>query len=70
MPKAHLLPPVEIALPWVKQWHGEIDPTFGQSPADAFTTYLEGRQRDLGLSAEALKDWRPPKATRGRTKKA
>jgi hypothetical protein len=57
-------------LPWVKQWHGEIDPTFGQSPADAFTTYLEGRQRDLGLSDEALKDWRPPKVTRGRAKKA
>jgi hypothetical protein len=65
-----LLAGLAEVLPWVKQWHGEIDPTFGQSPADAFTTYLEGRQRDLGLSAEALKDWRPPKATRGRAKKA
>ena len=30
-----LLAGLPEVMPWVRQWHGEIDPAFGQSPADA-----------------------------------
>jgi hypothetical protein len=57
-------------LPWVKQWHGEIDDAYGMSPADAYTGYLEDQQLKHGLTTEALTAWRPEKKTaRGRKPK-
>jgi hypothetical protein len=57
-------------LPWVKQWHGEIDDAYGMSPADAYASYLEDQQLKHGLTAEALTAWRPEKkTTRGRKPK-
>jgi hypothetical protein len=50
-------------LPWVKQWHGEIDDTYGTSPADAYASYLEDQQLKHGLTDEALTAWRPEKKT-------
>jgi hypothetical protein len=56
-------------LPWVKQWHSEIDPNFGISPADAYAGYLEDQQLRHGLTTDDLAAWRPPKTTRGRRPK-
>jgi hypothetical protein len=50
-------------LPWVKQWHGEIDDSYGMSPADAYAGYLEDQQLKHGLTVEALTAWRPEKKT-------
>lgn len=36
-------------MPWVRQWHNEIDPTFGQSPADAYAAYLAGKRTKYGI---------------------
>ncbi|MDL4820778.1 BREX-2 system adenine-specific DNA-methyltransferase PglX [Actinomadura opuntiae] len=54
-----LLAGLAEVLPWVRQWHGEVDPAFGQSPADAYTMYLESKQREYGISDGDLKNWRP-----------
>lgn len=51
-----LLAGLAEVLSWVRQWHGEVDPASGQSPADAYTTYLEGKQREYGISGDDLKD--------------
>lgn len=56
-------------LPWVRQWHGEVDPAYGMSPAGAYAAYLEDQQRRHGWTAGDLAAWRPP-AGRGRRPKA
>ena len=54
------------ALPWVKQWHADLDPTFGMSLADFCSAQLEERMTQLNVSTTDLKAWRPTSATRGR----
>lgn len=56
--------------PWVQQWHAEVDPAFGQSPAEFTGQELAQRARQVGRSLEQLAAWRPPAATRGRRAKA
>lgn len=53
-------------LPWVRQWHSDIDPTFGMSMADFCAAQLEERMTQLNLSNDDLKGWRPTASTRGR----
>lgn len=55
--------------PWVQQWHAEVDPAFGQSPAEFTGQELARRARQVGRSLEQLAAWRPPAATRGRRAK-
>jgi hypothetical protein len=52
-------------LPWVRQWHGEFDPTWGASPADIYAGFLSETAGRLHLTDETLTSWRPPKAIRG-----
>lgn len=53
-------------LPWVRQWHGEIDPEYGESVADTIEEVLRSHSADLGVTTEDLAAWRPPASTRGR----
>jgi len=53
-------------MPWVRQWHGNIDPAFGMSPADAYAGYLEEQQLRHGVTASDLTRWRPQPTGRGR----
>lgn len=53
-------------LPWVRQWHGEIDPEYGESVADTIEEVLRSHSADLGVTTEDLAAWRPPAPTRGR----
>ncbi|GAA0597910.1 DUF7008 domain-containing protein [Actinomadura livida] len=56
--------------PWAQQWHGEVDPAFGQSPVDAYAMYLEDKQHEYGISDDDLKNSRPEKPKcAGRKKK-
>lgn len=60
-----LLAGLRELLPWVRQWHGDIDPDTGESPAEGYAAFLDDRLNDLGLSDFDLTDWQPP-ATRAR----
>lgn len=53
-------------LPWVRQWHQDIDPAYGTSMALFCTEQLEQRRTALGVTTHQLKAWRPPTSTRGR----
>lgn len=53
-------------LPWVRQWHVDLDPTFGMSMAEFCSAQLEERMALLNVSMTDLKAWRPAAATRGR----
>jgi hypothetical protein len=53
-------------MPWVRQWHNQLDPAFGQSPADAHDAYLATQREKYALTDEVLASWSPPQAVRGR----
>ena len=52
--------------PWVEQWHSELDPTFGVSPAQFAREQLSEHLKSLGLTVDDLAAWRPPAPSRGR----
>lgn len=56
-------------LPWVRQWHPDVDPGMGQSMGDYLTGFLDQTLLDLGLTAADLAEWRPPAPTRGRRRR-
>lgn len=55
--------------PWVRQWHDELDPTFGVNLADFLDEQLRERTAQVGLTPDQLRAWRPAAATRGRRKR-
>ena len=52
--------------PWVDQWHGQLDQTYGVSLAAFCREQLTARARQVGLSLDELAAWRPVAATTGR----
>jgi hypothetical protein len=61
-----LLAGLSEVMPWVRQWHGEIDKHSGTSPAEAYDTYLTSQREKYGLTEQDLHNWKPPQPTRGR----
>lgn len=55
--------------PWIAQWHHEIDPAFGTSPAAAVSGFLDGELHEYGVTRDGVTAWTPPAATRGRPRK-
>jgi hypothetical protein len=54
-------------LPWLKQYHGDIDPEFGISMADSFASFVAIEGQRLGKSQADLTAWKPtPKAKRAK----
>ena len=51
-------------LPWLKQWHNEVDPDYNQRLGDFFETYLHSRLSDFGLTETQLRAWSPPESRR------
>lgn len=53
-------------LPWLRQWHNDIDPESQQRLGDYFTGFLDEQLRGLGLTEKQLTEWAPPARGRGR----
>jgi hypothetical protein len=54
-------------LPWLKQWHNDLDPQFGQRMGEYYEGFLDEEARTLGLTRDAIRAWAPPSRTiRGR----
>jgi hypothetical protein len=53
-------------IPWLRQWHNEIDPTFGERLGDFFASFTTEQAGALGHTTDELAAWRPPAPTRGR----
>lgn len=55
-------------IPWLKQWHNEIDPEYDQRMGEFFEGYLLEQLHLHQLTATDLKTWKPPAsaARRGR----
>ena len=49
-------------LPWLKQWHNEIDPEYNQRLGDFFGTFLHSQLAEHGLTDDDLRTWTHTKA--------
>jgi hypothetical protein len=58
-----LLAGLDQLLPWIHQWHPEIDKEFGETAGQSFQTMLEHDAHELGLTLEQIRQWTPPATT-------
>lgn len=61
-----LLAGLREVMPWVRQWHNDIDPVYDGSPAEVYDAFLAEAMGRHALTADALTGWRPQTVTRGR----
>jgi hypothetical protein len=47
-----LLASLQELQPWLDQWHHEVDPAYGVSPADAIRGFVESESHALGVTRE------------------
>jgi hypothetical protein len=52
--------------PWLLQWHSEIEPAFGASPAAVISGVIDQYLARLETTRDQVTAWPPPAATRGR----
>lgn len=65
-----LLAGLDQLLPWIHQWHPEIDKESGQTAGQEFQSVLESDAHEIGLTLEVIRQWTPPeKAKKTRTSK-
>jgi hypothetical protein len=59
-------------VPWLEQWHNEIDPEFGQRMGTYYRGFVTEDARALGFTLDDLRTWKPAvvAAKRGRKKAA
>ena len=67
---AQLLAGLLELVPWLRQWHNDVDPATGQRMGDYFAQFLEEEGRALGLTVDDLGRWAPPVANPGRRRRA
>jgi hypothetical protein len=48
-------------LPWLKQWHNDVDPEFGMRMGDYFEGFIQEEARQMGKTLDQIKAWEPPK---------
>ena len=56
-------------IPWLKQWHNELDPAYGARMGDYFESYLTEEAKAVGMSVDQVMAWTPPAKANGRGKK-
>jgi hypothetical protein len=65
-----LLAGLDQLLPWIHQWHPEIDKEYGETAGRSYQTVLEHDAHELGLTLEEIRNWQPPaKAKKTRKKR-
>lgn len=59
-------------VPWLKQWHNDVHPSFGERMGDYYEGFLSEQARDLGFTVADLRSWQPAltAARRGRRPRA
>ncbi|MEQ9075832.1 MAG: BREX-2 system adenine-specific DNA-methyltransferase PglX [Sandaracinaceae bacterium] len=57
-------------LPWLKQWHDEPMPDFDTTFFEAYDAFLENELRELSLTRDDLRAWRPAEKKKGRRRAA
>lgn len=59
-------------VPWLEQWHNDLDPVFGERMGDYYRGFVTEEARALGFTLDDLRAWKPTvtAAKRGRKKNA
>ena len=52
-------------VPWLKQWHNEMNPDFGARMGDYYESFVNDEARALQFTLDDLRTWQPP-VTAGR----
>ncbi|SOE66880.1 hypothetical protein SAMN05414139_02927 [Burkholderia sp. D7] len=57
-------------VPWLEQWHNELDLVFGERMGDYYRSFVSQEARELGFTLDDLRAWKPAvvAAKRGRRK--
>ncbi|MGV3722756.1 MAG: DUF7008 domain-containing protein [Actinomycetota bacterium] len=63
---APLLAGLMELLPWLKQWHNDLDPAYDLRMGDYYENFVLEEARDLGVTPEQVRAWDPPVRRRGR----
>ena len=53
-------------VPWLKQWHNDVNPEFGMAMGDYFEGFVNEEARNLGKTVDEIRAWDPPAKKRGR----
>jgi hypothetical protein len=62
-----LLAALAELIPWLKQWHNEVDKEFGYRMGDYYEGFVQDEAREMGKTVDEVRAWQPPaRATRGR----
>ncbi len=46
-------------VPWLEQWHNEIDPAYGERMGTYYRGFVNEEARDLGFTLDDLRAWKP-----------
>ena len=66
-----LLAGIQELVPWLQQWHNDLDPTYGERMGDYYKGFVAEEARALGFTLDDLRAWKPAvTAKRGRGKAA
>ncbi len=67
-----LLAGIQELVPWLRQWHNDLDPTYGERMGDYYKGFVAEEARALGFTLDDLCAWKPVVTTakRGRKKAA
>ena len=59
-------------VPWLEQWHNDLDPVFGERMGSYYKGFVTEEARALGFTLDDLRAWKPTEtaAKRGRKKAA
>ena len=55
---------VQENVPWLKQWHNEVDPLYNQRLGDFYETFLHSQLSATGLTEDDISKWTPPRSVR------
>lgn len=54
-----LLAGLQELLPWLKQWHNDLDPVHNERMGDYYAGFVADEARALGFTADDLRTWKP-----------
>lgn len=55
-------------LPWLKQWHNDIDPEFSYRMGDYYEGFVQDEARQMNKSVDEIRAWQPEKSFRKRSR--
>lgn len=57
-------------LPWLKQWHNDVDAEFGYRMGDYYEGFVQDEARQMNKTADEVRAWQPEQSARRRGRKA